>query len=64
MGGYNLPDNCSASDPEAPWNKDENKGEQEEVCTCPEDQPEDERLELVDIDCPIHGLTEEQKQTV
>ena len=56
--GYNLPDNVSASDPEAPWNKEE------EVCTCPEDQPEDDRLELIDIDCPIHGLFEEQKTTV
>ena len=48
--GYNLPDDVSPNSLEAPWNKEE--------CTCPEEQPEDERLMIADIDCPIHGLTE------
>lgn len=56
MKGYNLPDNVSPNDESAPWNKEE--------CSCPEEQPEDERLELIDPFCPIHGLTKEQLQTV
>ena len=30
MKGYNLPDNVSPSDPEAPWNKDDDREEPEE----------------------------------
>ena len=32
MKGYNLPDNVSPSDPEAPWDKEEKESEHE--CTC------------------------------
>jgi hypothetical protein len=59
MKGYNLPDNVSASDPDAPWNKEEQK-----ECTCPKKQPENKRLRLADVDCPIHGLTEKELQTI
>jgi len=30
MKGYNLPDNVSPNDPEAPWNKEEQETEEED----------------------------------
>ena len=30
--GYNLPDNVSASDPDAPWNRDTDQDEPEVTC--------------------------------
>ena len=52
--GWNLPDNVSPNDPDAPWNKEE---QQEEICTCHDwiDSPFYNQPV-----CPIHGITEEQ----
>ena len=40
MKGYNLPDNVSPSDPEAPWNKEEK---------------EDQKVDDLYLCCPICG---------
>ena len=34
MKGYNLPDNVSPSDPEAPWNKEEEQEDQKIDTSC------------------------------
>jgi DNA-directed RNA polymerase subunit RPC12/RpoP len=54
MKGYNLPDNISPNDPNAPWNKDEQ--EEEVTCIiCGKDITEEEQVwrgdEAYCVDC-------------
>ena len=35
MKGYNLPDNVSPSDPDAPWNKEEQEDQETDTPCCP-----------------------------